>query len=121
MPGWQHSDLYPYRFSIVEKRLDALIAKRQLPKALNIVNRYIRSHETPSPLAWRQLANIQQLIGDSAGSHESLARYFEELDELQRAKGQLELALQAVPGGSQDEIRLSASLRNLNERASRLR
>lgn len=115
------SDLYPYRFSIVEKRLDALIAKRQLPKALNIVNRYIRSHETPSPLAWRQLANIQQLIGDSAGSHESLARYFEELDELQRAKGQLELALQAVPGGSQDEIRLSASLRNLNERASRLR
>lgn len=113
--------LYPDRYSIVEKRLDALVQKRQLPDAADVATRYIRTNSQPNPLAWRQLASIQQQLDNEAGSHESLARYFEALDELERAQGQLELALRQVPKGSQDEIRLSASLRNLKNKAARLR
>ena len=113
--------LYPDRYSIVEKRLDALVQKRQLPDAADVATRYIRTNSQPNPLAWRQLASIQQQLDNEAGSHESLARYFEALDELERAQGQLELALRQVPRGSQDEIRLSASLRNLRNKAARLR
>ena len=115
------SELYPDRYSIVEKRLDAMIRKRQLPEAVDVATRYIRNNNQPNPLAWRQLASIQQQLDDEAGSHESLARYFEALDELNRAQGQLELALREVPAGSQDEIRLSASLRNLKDRAAERR
>ena len=78
------------------------------------------TNQQPNPLAWRQLASIQQQLDDEAGSHESLARYFEALDELERAQGQLELALREVPAGSQDEIRLTASLRNLKDKAAEL-
>jgi len=115
------SDLYPDRYSIVEKRLDTLIKTRKLRSALNVATRYIRRAVNPDPLAWRQLASIQQQLGDEAGSHESLARYFEALDELSRAQSQIELALREVETGSQDEIRLSASLKNLRDKASRLR
>ncbi len=115
------SSLYPDRYSIVEKRLDALVRKHQLPDAVDVATRYIRNNNQPNPLAWRQLASIQQQLDDEAASHESLARYFEALDELERARGQLELALREVPEGSQDEIRLSASLRNLKDKAAKLR
>ncbi len=115
------ADLYPDRFSIVEKRLDKLVQDRQLPEALRVATRYVRTNARPNPLAWRQLASIQQQLNDSAGSHESLARYFEALDELGRAQGQLQLALREVTAGSQDEIRLTASLKSLKEKASRLR
>lgn len=115
------SDLYPNRYSIVEKRLDTLIKNRQLRDALNVATRYLRSSLDPNPLAWRQLASIQQQLDDEAGSHESLARYFEALDELSRAQAQIELALREVPEGSQDEIRLSANLKNLRDKAARLR
>ena len=107
------SELYPNRYSIVEKRLDGLISRRQFTEALAVAMRYLRVDESPNPLAWRQLASIQQLLGNDASSHESLARYFEALDELERARGQLELALRSVATGTQDEIRLSASLENL--------
>ena len=112
------SDLYPNRYSIVEKRLDELVSRRQLTEALSVAMRYLRVDRTPNPLAWRQLASIQQLLGNDASSHESLARYFEALDELERARGQLELALQTVPSDSQDEIRLLASLKNLKDQAA---
>lgn len=115
------SDLYPDRYSIVEKQLEALVEKRQLSSALRVATRYVRGNSNPNPLAWRQLASIQQQLDDGAGSHESLARYFEALDELQRAQGQLELALREVSEGSQDELRLMASLKNLRDQASRLR
>lgn len=115
------SDLYPDRYSIVEKRLDTLIKNRQLPDALNVATRYIRASLEPNPLAWRQLASIQQQLNDDAGSHESLARYFEALDELSRAQAQIELALREVSAGSQDEIRLTANLKNLKDKAARLR
>ena len=115
------SELYPNLYSIVEKRLDGLISRRQLTEASSVAMRYLRVDTSPNPLAWRQLASIQQQLGNDASSHESLARYFEALDELERARGQLELALQTVATGSQDEIRLSASLKNLESLASRRR
>lgn len=115
------ADLYPDRYSIVEKQLEALVEKRQLPVALLVATRYVRGNSNPNPLAWRQLASIQQQLNDSAGSHESLARYFEALDELQRAQGQLELALREVGEGSQDELRLMANLKNLRDQASKIR
>ncbi|MEE9320014.1 MAG: M48 family metalloprotease [Granulosicoccus sp.] len=113
------SELYPDRYSIVEKRSDQLIRVRRLSEAMKVTNHYIRTSDSPNPLAWRQLASIQQRLGDQAGSHESLARYFEGFNELQRAQSQLELALRQVPNASQDQLRLEASLNALRERANR--
>ncbi len=115
------SDLYPERYSIVEKRLEQLIQDRRLGQAMQIANEYLRSNSNPDPLAWRQLASIQERLDDQAGSHESLARYFEALDELERATSQLELALQQVAPQSQDQLRLEASLKELRAQAIRLR
>ena len=115
------SDLYPDRYSIVEKRLEQLIRAKRLDEATRVANTYIRSSDSPHPLAWRQLAAIQELLNNQAGSHESLARYFEAIDELQRAMGQLELALREVLPDSQDKLRLEANLNGLRERARRLR
>jgi len=115
------SDLYPERYSIVEKRLEQLTRTRQLGEAMRVANNYIRNSDNPHPLAWRQLAAIQELLNDQAGSHESLARYFEAIDELQRATGQLELALREVSPDSQDKLRLEASLNGLRDRARSLR
>ena len=115
------SELYPARFSIVEKRLDKLIEGQLLPEAQAVATRYLRNTRNPNPAAWRQLAGIQQRLGDEASSHESLARYFALLDELGRAKAQTELALKEVSEGSQDALRLEASLKQLTERAARLR
>ena len=114
------SSLYPNRYSIVEKRLATLEEMRKLTEARDVAIRYLRVSSKPDPLAWRELASIQQRLDDEAGSHESLARYFEALDELERAQSQLELALREVAKGTQDEIRLSASLKNLRAEAVRL-
>jgi len=114
-------ELYPERYSIVEKRVEQLVRGRRLDEALDVAQRYLRRVDSPDPLAWRQLAGIRQQLGDTAGSHESLARYFEALDELQRAEGQLELALRQVPPASQDELRLQAGLKALREEAARRR
>ena len=115
------ADLYPERYSIVEKRVEQLARAGRFAEAKRVARRYLRDAESPEPLAWRQLAGLEQRLGDTAASHESLARYFESLDELQRAEGQLELALRNVPPGSQDELRLRASLRTLREEAARRR
>jgi len=115
------SELYPDRYSIVEKLLEQQIKTRRLADAMDTANRYLRDASNPNPLAWRQLASIQQQLGEQASSHESLARYFEGLDELERAMRQLELALQQVPEASQDQLRLRAGLKALEEQAARLR
>ena len=115
------SELYPDRYSIVEKRLDQLTQDRRLGLAMQVANNYLRNTSRPDPLAWRQLASIQERLDDQAGSHESLARYFEALDELDRATSQLELALRQAPPASQDKLRLEASLKDLREKASSLR
>lgn len=110
--------IYPTRYSIVERRIALLQASRQINAATDVANRYLRDAETPEPLAWRELAALRQRTGDTSGSHEALAAYFESLDELERARGQLELALRHVSTASQDELRLRASLRALNQRIS---
>jgi predicted Zn-dependent protease len=115
------SELYPDRYSIVEKRLKLLTDQRQLSEAMRVATEYIRSSGDPNPLAWRELASIQQQLNDQAGSHESLARYFETLGEIQQAAGQLELAIREVPPGSQDNTRLQANLKRLRATASQLR
>jgi predicted Zn-dependent protease len=115
------TDLYPDKYSIVEKRLDQLIKDRRLIEASSTVKHYLRDNKRPNPLAWRQLAGIQENLEDKAGSHESLAKYFEALNELNRAASQLELALLQVSPSSQDKLRLDASLRDLREKATRFR
>jgi len=106
----------PGRYAVVERRLEHLQSARNFREAQDIVNRYLRDVDSPDPRAWRELAEIRQQIGDSAGSHEALAHYFDELDELERARGQLELALRHVPTASQDELRLRASLKSIKRR-----
>jgi len=106
-------DNFPERFSVVEKLVDLQTRKRQLSTAKQTVTGYIRRIPSPNPLAWRQLASLQQRLGEQAESHESLARYFAGLNELARAQGQLKLALQHVVPESKDELRLQASLKSL--------
>jgi len=113
--------LYPERFSIAEKRIEQLSRAGRVDNALDVSLSYLRGVERPDPLAWRQLASIRQQLGDSAGSHEALAHYFEAFDELERAESQFELALRNAPAASQDELRLQASLKAIREKAARRR
>jgi len=109
-------ELNPERYSAVEKQIILLVSKRKLSEARNLANQYLRSAEQPNPRAWRELASIQQQLGEQADSHESLAQYFIGLNELYRAQSQLKLALRYVETASQDELRLQASLKNLLNR-----
>jgi len=104
---------YPERYSVVEKLVDLQTRKRQLSTAMQTTKQYLRRYNNPNPLAWRQLASVQQRLGEQAASHESLARYFTGLNELGRAMGQLQLALQHVEPNSKDELRLLASQKTL--------
>ncbi len=113
--------LYPGRWSIVERRVEGLVDARRLPAATMALNRYLRDVERPDPAAWRALAGIREQTGDTAGSHEALARHFEALNEDLRAADQLELALAQVPVASQDELRLRASLEAVRDRMERRR
>ncbi len=106
-------EFYPERYSVVEKLVELLARKRMLSEAMQITTRYLRRIQNPNPLAWRQLASLQQRLGQQASSHESLARYFAGLNEGQRALSQLKLALQNVVPGSDDELRLQASIKAL--------
>lgn len=113
--------LYPGRYSIVERRLEDLTDARRLGDAVAVANRYLRDVQHPDPRAWRALAGLREQLGDPAGSHEALARWFEELNEDSRAEGQLELALAQVAVASQDELRLRASLAAVRGRLERVR
>ncbi len=101
---------YPSRYSVVEKLVDIQIRNRSLSAAMTTAKNYLRRTSNPNPSAWRQLANVQQRLGQRAASHESLSRYFLGLDAPGRAIGQLRLALQEVVPGSKDELRLEASM-----------
>ncbi|MFK7893215.1 MAG: M48 family metalloprotease [Granulosicoccus sp.] len=109
------SELYPERYSLIEKRLELLIDDRQITRARDVATEYLRRSSRTNPLAWRELASIEELLNDKAGSHEALARYFESTGELSRAANQLELAIREVPPDSQDDIRMKASLESLRE------
>jgi len=109
-------EIYPGRYSIAEQRSELLIEDRQLSQARDVILRYLRETSPAEPKAWRALADVRQRLGDSAGSHEALARWFEALNELERAESQLQLALRHVPIGSQDELRLRATLDGMRTR-----
>lgn len=102
--------LFPERFSVLEVLLDQVIDDRQLGRAQQLAKNYIRRSNNPNPRAYRTIASVQQQLGETAASHESLAYYFAEYDEFERSASQLELALRHVAPGSQDELRLKASL-----------
>jgi len=102
--------IFPERFSVLEILLSQLIEDKKLGTARDLASEYIRRTDQPNPRAWRTLASVQQQLGDNATSHESLARYFAAFDEYGRAANQLELALRYVTPGSQDDLRLRASL-----------
>lgn len=104
---------YPERYSVIEKLVELQTRKRRLSTAIQTAKKYLRRNINPNPLAWRQLASVQQQLGEQAASHESLARYFEGLNELGRAQAQLQMALQQVELGSKDELRLRASVKSL--------
>ncbi len=104
---------YPERYSVVEKLVDLQTRKRRLTIAKQTVTRYLRRIPNPNPLAWRKLASLEQRLGEQAGSHESLSRYFIALNELGHAMSQLKLALQHTTPGSNDELRLEASVNSL--------
>jgi len=108
--------VYPGRYPIVEQFANQLISQRKLKKAAAVIRRYQRATASPSTQAWRELANIQERLGQLADSHESLANYFLELNELVRARQQLELALRRTDRGSNDELRLSAQLRDIKKK-----
>lgn len=112
--------VYPGRFSIVEQYAEHLVGQRKKAEAASMLKRYQRTTDIPNPLAWRELANIQEQIGQQSASHESLARYFIALDELNRAKQQLELSLKTIDQGSKDELRLSAQLRSIDDELKKL-
>ena len=106
-------DNYPERYSVVERLVDLQSRNREISKAMRTTTQYLRRIARPNPLAWRQLAQLQQRAGEQASSHESLARYFSGINELGRAQNQLKLALQLVVPNSNDELRLQASLKTL--------
>jgi len=107
-----HSN-YPARYSVVEKLVGLQTRKRRLTKAKQTVTKYLRRIPNPNPLAWRQLASLQQRLGEQAASHESLSRYFIGLNEPGHAMNQLKLALQHAAPGSNDQLRLEASMKSL--------
>ena len=104
---------YPERYSVVERLVDLQSQKRQLRTAKLTAEQYLRRIPNPNPLAWRQLAQLQQRLSEKAESHESLARYFIGINELNRAHNQFKLALQHVAADSKDELRLLASIKTL--------
>ncbi len=104
---------YPERYSVVEKLVDLQTRKRRLTVAKKTVTQYLRRFPNPNPLAWRKLASLQQRLGEQAASHESLSRYFIGLNEPGHAMSQLKLALQHTTPGSNDQLRLEASVNSL--------
>ncbi|MBX2824739.1 MAG: M48 family metalloprotease [Gammaproteobacteria bacterium] len=111
--------VYPGRYPVVEQYADQLVSQRRLEEAAQLLRRYQRSTASPNTLAWRELANIQERLGLRSESHESLAHYFLELNELARAQQQLELALRETDRGSSDELRLTAQLRQVRKQLER--
>ena len=111
--------LYPESYAAVEELSNQLATERQLSDAYAVLSDYLRSASSINPRAWRALANVNQKLGYTAASHEAMARYYRLLHEPQRAEQQLRLALQAADAGSQDQLRLEAQIRELQQQLSK--
>ncbi|PID59240.1 MAG: hypothetical protein CSB44_13085 [Gammaproteobacteria bacterium] len=105
------SELYPERYSIVEKQLGILDRAHRPGEALAVLNLYLRRNTDPDPSALRELAGVRMQLGDIAGGHEALANYHLARNENAEAARQLEFALGEVAAGSHDELRLLARMR----------
>lgn len=111
--------VYPESFAIVEMRFNQQLDSSQLSEAQRTLLQYIRSTPSPANGAWRELANIEQKLGNESASHEALASYFSNLNNSFRAREQLQLAMRGVRKGSNDELRIRARLRELEAAAQR--
>jgi len=109
-------DVYPASYAVMGAYTEHLVAQRELNEALSLLTQYQRSVTTPNYRAWRELANIQEKLGQRASSHESLASYFLEINELKRSEEQLMLALKTLRKGSNSELRVSSKLRDVRQR-----
>lgn len=107
--------VYPDSFSIVEMSFNQQVDNSQLSEAQRTLLEYIRSTSTPDNGAWRELANIEQKLGNESASHEALANYFSNLNNSFRAREQLQLAMRSVRKGTNDELRIRAKLRELEQ------
>ena len=113
------SNVYPENYSVYSMQIEHYIESRQPEKAHAVLRSYLRSNNIPNSFAWRDLANIEQQRGKTSASHEALARFFTELDELGRARAQLALALREVDSDTSDALRLKAKLRELDSEIKR--
>lgn len=107
--------VYPSRFSVVDQYAEQLVSQRKLQKTMQLIRRYQRRNANANNRAWRILANVQEKLGDSSASHESLANYFYNYGYLRSAEQQLKMALRDADAGSQNELRLRAQLKNIQE------
>jgi len=113
------SSIFPDNYSVTNMLVSQFIDIGRLREARTLLKRYLKSSQRANNFAWRDLANVEENLGDSGASHEALARYFTGLNELSRARQQLGLALSAVTRGSADELRLNARMRELDARLNR--
>ena len=107
--------VYPTRYSIVEQFSKQLANKDNPRQAEKTIRRYLQTAVNPEPRAWRDLAALQESIGKTTASHESIARFYIAMTEYKRAQVQINLALKSVEKGSQDEMRIE-SLKRANEK-----
>jgi len=113
------SNVYPENYSVYSMQIEHYIESRQPEKAHAVLRNYLRSNDVANSFAWRDLANIEQQRGNESASHEALARFFTELNELGRARAQLVLALRNVDSDTSDALRLNARLRELDSEIKR--
>lgn len=112
------TSIYPESFAVVEAQYNQLQDSSRLSEARQRLLEYIRSTSKPDNNAWRELANIEQKLGNESASHEALANYFSNLNNSFRAREQLQLAIRNVRKGSNDELRIKARLREFGEDGS---
>lgn len=113
------ASIFPDNYSVINMLAGQFFDSDQLIEARTLLKRYLKTSPQTNNFAWRDLANVEENLGDSSASHEALARYFTGLNELARARQQLGLALSAVTRGSADELRLNARMRELDNRLNR--
>jgi len=113
------SSIFPDNYSVTNMLVGQFIDSNRLNEAQSLLKRYLKSSQRANNFAWRDLANVEENLGDSSASHEALARYFTGLNELSRARQQLTLALSVVNRGSVDELRINARIRELDTRLER--
>ncbi len=108
------ASVFPQNYSIINMQVTQFLEKEEPDRARDALRYYLRTSAKPDSFAYRDLANVEQQIGNDSASHEALARYFTELNELGRARAQLVLALRTVNSGTSDQLRLNARLRELD-------